>query len=249
MVSELLTSKGLKVYLAGSHYNFRSQNQKDLPAEITRTLKDGQFDQSGLVLYFAHQVHGDQVAYVDGDGGEPVQEEPVKIKYMEESDGLITDREDLVLMIKFADCTPIIFFDPVKKVQASVHSGWRSTKARIGQVAVRKMQDQFQCQLEDIYAFIGPTIAWDDYEVGQEVFDAFADFKSRDKFFKPCKQADKHYLNMGEANYQILLEAGLSPDHIERSSQTTFADDSLHSARREGADYLLNALFTQIFQK
>lgn len=246
MVSELLTSKGLKVYLAGIDYNFRSQNQRDLPGEITRTLQAGQFNKVGQVLYFGHQVHGNQVAYVDGQVGESVQESPVKIKYMEESDGLITNKENMVLMIKFADCTPIIFFDPVKKVQASVHSGWRSTKARIGQVALRKMQDQFHCQLADIYAFIGPTIARDDYEVGQEVYDAFVDFKSRDKFFKPGKQEGKYYLNMGEANYQILLEAGLSPDHIERSSQTTFADDSLHSARREGADYQLNALFTQI---
>lgn len=237
MYSKLLRENGLKNFIGGMGYNFRYDKAPEtFKADAQRLLKEADIRSENV--YTGRQTHQTNVAYCNGEMGEPF----VIGHQFPDTDGLITDRAGVVLMIKFADCTPIVFYDPVKKVQAAVHSGWRSTVGKIAHVALNKMIDDFGSSKEDILSFVGPSIDQENYEVGPEVYEAFLDHPERDTFFKP--KGDKYLLDMSKANYQLLREFGLKKENIEKSSLSTFTSEKLHSARQEGKDYALNAIVT-----
>ncbi len=148
-------------------------------------------------------------------------------------DGLITNQSGVALVTQYADCTPLIFCDPVKKVIATSHSGWRGTVQEIGKVTVLKMQEEFGCNPSDIIACIGPCISKCCYEVDTPVFDAFSKLHYLDlnKIFTD-KGGGKYWLDMVEANKQILLNAGIKPENMDISDLCTNCNaDSLHSHR------------------
>ncbi|WP_138160319.1 peptidoglycan editing factor PgeF [Peptoniphilus catoniae] len=239
MNSKLLNEKGLLNYISGSEYDISYERERekvnDYIDNILKSLKA-----NVEYRYFAFQTHGDNIEYCDGKRGEDF---PLgKIFY--HTDGLITDREDIALIIKFADCTPILLYDPIKKVQASLHSGWRGTVKRISEKAIDKMVKDFNCSRENIFAFIGPSIDMENYEVGPEVYEAFKDFKNRDKFFVPFKE--KYKLSMIDANKDILLSCGIDENKMEISKISTYNSLSLNSARRQKENYKLNCILSII---
>lgn len=87
----------------------------------------------------------------------------------ENTDALITNQREVALVLNFADCVPIIFYDPIKKVVASAHAGWRGTVAKIGVKTVESMVENFSCNPEDIIALIGPSIGKCCFEVKENV--------------------------------------------------------------------------------
>ncbi|MCW6663776.1 peptidoglycan editing factor PgeF [Aerococcaceae bacterium NML190073] len=239
MKSKQLTALGLQHFVAGAAYNVRTnQSPEQWVNQVQRILVDA--NMQPRVLYSADQVHGAHVAYAEGTNGKPYHFG----RYFEATDGLLTDQKGVALLIKYADCTPIVLYDAVRQVQAIVHSGWRSTVQRISQKAIEQMVTQFGCQREQIVAFLGPTIDCAHYEVGSEVYEAFANFKQRDAFFE--REKEKYHLDMAGANKAILLEAGILPEHVEVLPCSTYTTPTLHSARREGANYQLNALVTML---
>lgn len=88
-------------------------------------------------------------------------------------DGIITDRPGLLIAVKTADCLPIAVYDPVNKVIAAVHSGWRGTARKILMKALLRMQKEFGSEMEDIHIAFGPAIQVKDYEVSKELADSF----------------------------------------------------------------------------
>ncbi|MDO5028652.1 MAG: peptidoglycan editing factor PgeF [Bacillota bacterium] len=237
MYSKILADQGLVNFIAGSDYNLRAMTAgpqvKDQVDSILKTMGE-----NPVQIYSCQQVHGDNIEYCSGENGRDFYYG----RQFLQTDGLITDKKDIGLLIKFADCSPIILYDPKTKVQAALHSGWRGTQKKISQKAVEMMVADFACKKEDILAYIGPSIDMANYEVGPEVYEAFADFPSRDKFFKG--QGEKYLMSMVEANYQLLLGAGIKAENIDKSSQSTYTNKGLNSARRDGQDYKLNAIIT-----
>ena len=73
-------------------------------------------------------------------------------------DGLITNVPGITLVTQYADCVGLLFFDPVKKVIATSHAGWRGTVGEIGKVTVQKMVSHFGCDPKNIRAAIAPSI-------------------------------------------------------------------------------------------
>lgn len=134
-------------------------------------------------------------------------------------DGLVTNERGLVLATFYADCIPLYFVDPVKKVIGLSHSGWRGTVGKIGKKTVERMGEVYGCLPEDIYGAVGPGICQSCYEVSKDVADAF------DEAFGPdegrldtllLKKPDgKYLLDLWRANYYVMLEAGLSARHIQ----------------------------------
>ena len=90
-------------------------------------------------------------------------------------DGLITDEPDLVLCTQYADCVPLFFVDPVRRVVATSHAGWRGTAGGIGRVTVERMMSDYGCRPENILAGIGPSIGACCFEVDEPVYTAFCD--------------------------------------------------------------------------
>ena len=86
-----------------------------------------------------------------------------------ECDGLITASTKEAVYLRFADCTPLIFYDSKNKVAAVSHAGWRGTYQKIGVKTVEKMKLNFGCNPENITVLIGPAISLCCYEVGEDV--------------------------------------------------------------------------------
>ena len=239
MKTLMMEKHGLINKVAGSDYNFRYQKVGSaIVDDVDRLLNE--MNITPEEIYTGQQMHTDNVVVVDGSNGEDF----VYGRTFKETDGLITDRKNIALLIKYADCTPIVLFDPVKRVQAVVHSGWRGTTKRISVKALEKMEETFGCDRKDLLVYVGPSIDQENYEVGPEVYEKFKDFKNRDSFFEP--DGEKYKMSMTDANVDILLEAGIKNENMEVERTSTYTSDALHSARKEGPDYKLNGLLTMI---
>lgn len=151
-------------------------------------------------------------------------------------DGLITAQSGVALVTQYADCTPLLFCDPVKRVCATSHAGWRGTAKKIGEVTVEKMVSEFGCKREDIVAAIGPCIGECCYEVDSPVYDEFqkSGINPSGVFFKT--ESEGHYmLDLRRANKNILLDCGILEDNIDVSDICTCCNAAeLHSHRATG---------------
>lgn len=240
MQSYSLMQAGLYHQISSIPDNFRdSQGEEQLTAAFIDLANRISRNNRGIV--YAQQVHQDQVT--DVSQLNLGQNQVIRVP---ESDGLMTQQASQALMIKFADCTPIILFDPVRRVQATIHSGWRSTQKKISQRALELMRGKYRSNLADLIAYIGPTIDQANYEVGSEVYQAFATFTYRDEFFEEGQREGKYQLSMQDANRLILEEAGIRQRQIEIANISTYRHPQLHSARRQGAQYGLNAMVTMM---
>ena len=129
-------------------------------------------------------------------------------------DGLITNDLNVVLCTQYADCVPLFFVDPVKRVVATSHAGWRGTAAGIGAVTVEKMVETFDCDPADILASIGPSIGYCCFEVDAPVYDAFCQVPVFDEGCYSDDGNDKYHINLQEVNRRWMLKAGLLPQNI-----------------------------------
>ena len=171
-------------------------------------------------MVFTHQTHTTNVRVVtEADKGCGI----VKPRTYSDVDGLVTDIPGICLVTFYADCVPLYFVDPVKKVIGLSHSGWRGTVGKIGKVTVETMCREFKSRPEDILAAVGPSICQDCYEVSEDVILEFQKTFSRelwkDIFYR--KENGKYQLNLWEANRQILLGAGILPEHISMPNLCT----------------------------
>ena len=160
-----------------------------------------------------------------------------KGKRFAETDGMITNVPGICLVTFYADCVPLYFVDPVKKVIGLSHSGWRGTVGKMGKVTVEKMTTEYDCDPKDILAAIGPSICQDCYEVSEDVIDCFKekfDEHLWDNLFYQ-KENGKYQLNLWEANHQIFLESGISEEHIAVTNVCTHCNpEVLFSHRTTG---------------
>lgn len=113
----------------------------------------------------AHQVHGDRVAMVTSAG--TTREE------LEGYDALVTDVPGVAIGARTADCIPVLMYDPVRRVVAAVHSGWKGTVLKIAAKTLAVMASKYATRAADIIAVIGPGIGPDSFQVGPEVAEAF----------------------------------------------------------------------------
>lgn len=238
MFSKRLKENGLLNFIGGSHFNFRAVTAGKTIKEDYEGLLEKAGITNPLEIYSGQQTHSTNVVQVEAEEGEPF----LVGREFPETDGLLTAKKHIALVIKFADCTPIVLYDPTEKVQAIVHSGWRGTVGEISKIAIEKMVNDFDVKLENIFAYVGPSIDQENYEVGAEVYEAFSMNPDRDLFFKPYGK--KYLLDMSLANIQLLLQAGLKEENIEVEKTSTFISENLHSARKEGKNYGLNAMVT-----
>ena len=179
-------------------------------------------------LTFTNQTHTTNVAVVRAED---------KGRHFPETDGLITDVPGICLVTFFADCVPLYFVDPVKKVIGLSHSGWRGTVGKMGKVTVERMQKTYGSKPEDILAAVGPSICQDCYEVSGEVIDEFRkNFEEKDWPELYYKKANgKYQLDLWKANELIFLEAGIRPEHIAITNVCTHCNpDILFSHRTTG---------------
>lgn len=184
-------------------------------------------------LVLSKQTHTDNIRTVtEEDCGKGIFSE----RDYDDVDGLITNVKGIALVTQFADCTPLLFYDPVNKVIANVHSGWRGTVKQIGAKAVERMVNEFGCQKENIIAAIGPCIGKCCYEVDDPVYDEFKKIPVlKINRILTKKDDGKYMLDLWEANRQILINAGINPENIDVTDLCTHCHSQyFHSHRATG---------------
>ena len=162
--------------------NFKGQRvlKSDMLESVTAffSLRNFNLDvlknNNGRVLT-PNQTHSDNVEFVSDKNEYP------------ECDGLILDNTKDTIYLRFADCTPLIFYDRENKIGAVSHAGWRGTAAKIGVKTIERMAGKYGTKPENVIALIGPTISVCCYEVGEEV---------KEKLLSTVKNTDGLYKNM-----------------------------------------------------
>jgi len=161
------------------------------------------------------QVHGDAVRHVNRAGEYP------------DTDGLVTSHPRVFLCITFADCLPLLLFDPVTHSVAALHAGWRGTALNIVASGIKKLHQTFGSKPDDLLVYVGPGVGPCCYEIGEDVAHRFdAEF---------VRRGDKLTLDLKDALLAQLLEAGCRKDRVEISSSCTIHELRYHSYRRDGS--------------
>jgi len=147
-------------------------------------------------------------------------------------DALITDVENLTLGIFYADCVPILLYDPVRRAIGAVHSGWRGTVDKIIVVAVTKMREAYDSDPKNIRAAIGPCIQMCHFETDGDVKNEFAlSFKD---FFPHMSRnsGDKTFIDMPAGVRRDLVGCGVLDGNINTINECTVcSNDRLFSHR------------------
>ena len=151
-------------------------------------------------------------------------------------DALITNAVALPLFLVFADCVPLILFDPVHHALGACHAGWRGTVNGIGPAALKAMAAAFGTRTADVQVGIGPSIGPESYEVGDDVIQlATAKLTGGEKYF--CKRNGDHSnpcFDLWQANADQLTAAGVLGRNIEIAGIDTARNtDEFYSHRAE----------------
>lgn len=166
-------------------------------------------------LFSAYQVHGREITLVEATSeGRP------------KCDVLLTNSPAKTLMLRYADCTPVLLADTRRQAIGVVHAGWRGSAVRAAEAAVSGMGDAFGSNPKDLVAGIGPAIGPCCYVVGDDVVEAFADRPQ-------LLQAGR--LDLWEANRLALVQAGVPSEQIEVAGVCTQCNaDRFFSHRANG---------------
>ncbi len=194
-----------------------SNSVGDDPENVKRN-REIFFDLLGIKeknVTFQKQIHSTFINY----SNEP--------QHFDGCDAIYTDKKNNFLAVSVADCIPVFLYEPVKKVVAGIHSGWKGTHGKILTLTIEELVKKFDIKISELIAYIGPGISQDNYEVGEDVGKLFDE---EVKYFKN----GKYYLDLKKDNYDQLISAGVKKENIEVSELCTFKEkDLLHSYRRD----------------
>ncbi len=182
-------------------------------------------------LVFSDQVHDTKIRVVtEEDAGKGIVTE----RDFSGIDGLVTDVPGIALMTFYADCVPLFFYDPVKNVIGTAHSGWRGTVAGIGIRMIDTMREMYGSRPEDIVCAIGPSICKDCYEVSEDVAEAFRAVYTEEEVASILtdKKDGKYQLDLHGACYYNFLRAGVLPSHVTLPDLCTCCNPDLFFSHR-----------------
>lgn len=210
-----LSSLNLGQFLGDSEENLR-ENYKRFCGAVG-------VDEGRLVM--AEQEHGDEILILKKDlaGSNYGWNKPVK-----GYDGFITDVVSLPLFVRFADCQGALFFDPVKRVIAAVHSGWRGNVKNILGKCVRKIVEEFGCKSSDI--FVG---------ISQSLGPCCAEFSEPAKELpewmrKYIGGEDGRHVDLWKCSFDQLVAEGVRPENVEIMRRCTVCENDIFFSYRGG---------------
>ncbi len=149
-------------------------------------------------------------------------------------DGVITAFRGLVLVIKTADCLPVLFYDSGRQVVAAAHCGWQGTGLRLLPKMVSLLVSEQGCSLSTLQVALGPSIGPLCYEVGQDVVEIFAGNGLPVPCFSPiANRPGKYLFDLKASNRQQLLDAGIVDRNVFSLNYCTHCEKNLYSYRRD----------------
>lgn len=178
-------------------------------------------------MVLSHQIHEDVVYNAAAsDCGNGLMRENA----LDSADGLMTAARGVALVTFYADCVPLFFLDPVKKVIALSHSGWKGTVKKIGAKTIRQMAEVHGSNPADILTGIGPSIGVCHFEVGGEVAEQFEAVFGKQVL---QKFGEKWHVDLQKAVTMQLLEAGILENHITNAGICTYCNSGLLFSHRK----------------
>lgn len=171
-------------------------------------------------MFDVWQVHGDEVVCAESP-------RPLDVPH-QKADAILTDRVGLTLFMRFADCVPILLYDPYRRVAGVAHAGWMGTVKQTVKAAIVAMQDKYHSNPGDILAAIGPSIGMHHYEVGPEVAKQVRDVFGSDAktlLVSPNGSEDRVQFDLWEANRLILEQSGVRQIEVARVCTACEAQD------------------------
>jgi YfiH family protein len=136
-----------------------------------------------------------------------------------QADGLVTDSPSFTLFMRFADCVPILLYDPVRRAAGIAHAGWKGTLAGVAARAVEALQEHFGSRPQDLLAGIGPSIGPDHYPVGEEIAISVRSAFGAQAESWLLRRDDGIHWDLWAANEFVLRRSGV--EHIEASGICT----------------------------
>ncbi len=194
------------------------------------------------ILFSGEQVHSDRVQPVRNisDG-----EENAFGRYLPATDGLITSKKNIALISRYADCIPILLYDPIKKVQANIHSGWKGTLKEIAIKGIMIMREQYACNPKDLIIGMGPAIDRDNFEVDQDVMELFKNkFSFYEEFIR--ERNNKFLIDLKYIYFRLFKEEGIKEENIIDINLSTYSTNYLHSYRRDKENFGLMGVISSI---
>lgn len=244
-------------YSIGTGVNFRTArvNKQELDKkEYNRAISDYKSLCDAIGSSYTHivktnQEHTDEVKVIK----EKINQfDPdINLPQYYETDGLITNKKNILLSTTNADCILLLFFDPTRKVIANVHSGWKGTLQRISTKTIKKMKGEFNCNPKDIICCICPSIRRCHFEVDEDVKNLFQkefqDIEKIDEIIEETKLNQKWNIDTVEINQILLQKEGLQPENIIDSKICSMCNSNLiHSYRVEKDKYGLNTALIEL---
>ena len=169
------------------------------------------------------------------------------LEIFNDTDGIILHKANTATVLHFADCTPVLLYDPKNHTAAGLHAGWRGTAGVISRKGVSLMKKEFNSNPKDIIAVIGPCIGQEDFESGMEVYEALKNtVQNQEGLFKfketpeerltgslpVISDSAKSFPDLAKINAVQLMEEGVKTVDICHF-KTYRNNDILFSYRRE----------------
>ncbi|NLG86418.1 MAG: peptidoglycan editing factor PgeF [Firmicutes bacterium] len=206
------TRHGSVFGMSTDNFDLGFKNGEPKAVRAMRQLFLGTLGMSLNTLVAGQQVHGTRVAVVtEADAGRGAM---MWENGLPGTDALVTATADLPLSVYTADCVPLLFLDPVHKAVGAAHAGWRGSVNKIAVATLQALQNNYGSRPKDVLVAIGPSIGPCCYEVDDKVLLPLKEqvlwWREVTMFSRPghCK------LDLWELNRRLLLNAGISKNHI-----------------------------------
>lgn len=175
-------------------------------------------------LATAFQVHGDYV--------KTASTRESALQTNEKADAIISNLPGILTGVKTADCVPILIADPETRWFAAVHAGWRGTASAIAVKTIGKLADECGVKPGNLICAIGPAAGGENYEVGQDVIEAFASgFADSERYFSPTRPGHA-LVDLKRANLDQLAACGVAAENIFTAPFCTMARNDLFFSYR-----------------
>jgi YfiH family protein len=180
-------------------------------------------------MVLSYQVHDKKVLPVTKEhAGMGI----IKERNYQNADGLATSQTDLLLVTHYADCVPLYFYDPVKKIIALSHSGWKGTLLDIAGETVKVLKNTYGCSPENLHAAFGPHIKQCCFEVGDDVAKLFQEKFTWAADYSAYRKDGKWLLDLEGFITESLLSSGVVIDHISGCTVCTRCNKEMFFSHR-----------------
>lgn len=180
-------------------------------------------------LAYTEQVHGATAVNVTPGAG--------RLSFMGEADALVSREMATALLIRTADCIPILFYSTAQPFAGAVHAGWRGLEKCILSKTLASAADEYGVSVNDLQFVVGPFIGPDSYEVGSEVANQFSERHSR------VKGGGKFLLNLKSVLNAEFAGLGIEDHQVSWFDRNTIEDQAWFSARRGDSQRNLSLVF------